>query len=153
MPQMKKSKGHIECIDGFEYFKVDGRLYRAPIDKPLENGKRAGQFVTTGSGVELALRLARLQAGKSERWRLAEFSLGGKMRRDDRALPPNGACAMNVDELKAKVEAHRESLKTKTGICHFSPSGPVGISVIDAIVTTLEAQQRRIDELEKRLKG
>lgn len=66
MPQMNKSKGHVEFIDGFEYFKADGKLYRAPIDKPLVDGKRPGEFLTTGNGIEFALRMARLQAGQPE---------------------------------------------------------------------------------------
>ncbi len=58
---------------------------------------------------------------------------------------------MNINELKAKVEAHREELKKKAGMqVQFSETGPVGISVIDAIVQTLEDQQRQIDELRRR---
>lgn len=60
---------------------------------------------------------------------------------------------MPLDELKAKVEAHRESLKAKSGhLVHFSETGPVGIGLIDAIVALLEAQERRIAEVEKRPK-
>lgn len=65
---MNKSKGHVETIDGFEYYRLaDGRLFRAEVNKPIgSDGRRPGQFVTTGSGVELALRLARLAAGLPE---------------------------------------------------------------------------------------
>ena len=54
---------------------------------------------------------------------------------------------MTVDEMRAKVEAYREGLKEKKGICMFSESGPVGMSVIDALVATIEAQQKQIDHL------
>ena len=64
---MNKSTGHVEFIDAFEYYKCDGLLYRAPIDKPLVDGMRPGQFVTMGNGIEFALRMARLQAGQAER--------------------------------------------------------------------------------------
>jgi hypothetical protein len=63
---MNKSKGHVEFIDGYEYYKIDGLLYRAEIAKPVVDGKRPGQFVTTGSGIEFALRMARLAAGQRE---------------------------------------------------------------------------------------
>jgi hypothetical protein len=65
---MNKSKGHVEFIGSHEFYKLpDGRLLRAEIAKPIgDDGRRPGQFVTTGSGVELALRLARIQAGQSE---------------------------------------------------------------------------------------
>jgi hypothetical protein len=59
---------------------------------------------------------------------------------------------MTLDELKAKVEDHRESLKGKSGhMVYFSETGPVGIGLIDAIVATMEAQQRRIEEIEKQI--
>jgi hypothetical protein len=59
---------------------------------------------------------------------------------------------MTVDELKAKVESYREGLKEKVG--HpivFAMSGPVGMSVIDAIVDTLETMEKRIKELDAKL--
>ena len=57
---------------------------------------------------------------------------------------------MNVDELKAQVEAYRKGLEDKSGhLCRFSETGPVGMSLIDAIVSVLEAQQQQIDHLEK----
>ena len=65
---MSKSKGHVEFIDGYEYYKLpDGRLFRAEITKPLDaGGRRPGQFVTLGRGIEIALRFARIQAGLPE---------------------------------------------------------------------------------------
>jgi hypothetical protein len=63
---MNKSKGHVEFIDGYEYYKFDEQLFRAQTAKPLVDGKRPGQFVTLGSGIEMALRLARLTAGQRE---------------------------------------------------------------------------------------
>ncbi len=63
---MKESKGHIAFIGGYEYYRIDGCLFRAGIDKPIVDGRRPGQFVTAGSGVDFALRMARLQAGQPE---------------------------------------------------------------------------------------
>jgi hypothetical protein len=61
---------------------------------------------------------------------------------------------MKVDELKAKVEECRENLK-KGGarLLTSSSDGPIGIGLIDAIVSVLEDQDRRIDDLEKRVEG
>ncbi|MGD9721472.1 MAG: hypothetical protein AB7O59_09705 [Pirellulales bacterium] len=63
---MRESTGHIAFISGYEYYKVDGRLFRAGIDKPIVDGRRPGQFVTAGNGVDFALRMARLMAGQPE---------------------------------------------------------------------------------------
>jgi len=65
---MHKSKGHVAFIDGHEYYKLpDGRLFRAKIEKPIANdGRRPGEFLTTGSGIDLALRMARMNAGLPE---------------------------------------------------------------------------------------
>lgn len=57
---------------------------------------------------------------------------------------------MGVDELKAVVEKHKQQLKTKSGVCMFSEAGPVGVVLIDAVVATLEDQERRIANLEMR---
>jgi len=66
--QMKQSRGHVEFIDGFEYYKLpDGNLIRAKIAEPIaSDGRRPGQFVTRGSGIPLALRFARVAAGLPE---------------------------------------------------------------------------------------
>lgn len=63
-----KSRGHVEFIDGFEYYTLpDGRLFRAETAKPISgDGRRVGQFVTVGSGIDLAMRLARIAAGLPE---------------------------------------------------------------------------------------
>lgn len=59
---------------------------------------------------------------------------------------------MTIDELKAKVEGHRESLQEKSGsVVQFSKTGPVGMSLIDAIVSALEAQQAQIEELKSKV--
>lgn len=59
---------------------------------------------------------------------------------------------MTTKELKAKVESYRDDLKAKSGSsCLFSAEGPVGMSLIDAIIATLDAQQTRIQELEQKL--
>jgi hypothetical protein len=55
---------------------------------------------------------------------------------------------MKVDELKSKVEGYRESLRKNAGkMVAFSETGPVGMSVIDALVATIERQERLINEL------
>ena len=57
---------------------------------------------------------------------------------------------MTIDELKSKVETYRTGLKEKSGhMCHFSDTGPVGMSLIDALVAAIESQQLRIEKLEK----
>jgi len=59
---------------------------------------------------------------------------------------------MTVRELKELVEAYSEGLKGKHGkITTLSETGPVGIGIIDSIVRVLEAQENRIDELERKL--
>jgi hypothetical protein len=58
---------------------------------------------------------------------------------------------MKIDELKQRIEKCRSDLKQKDGrICSFSETGPVNIGLIDAITEVLEAQERRIKELENR---
>ncbi|MEO7403517.1 MAG: hypothetical protein ABIU95_07590 [Burkholderiales bacterium] len=56
---------------------------------------------------------------------------------------------MTIEDLKANVEAYRQGLKSKSGVCMFSENGPVGMSVIDALVATIEAQQKEIDDLQR----
>ena len=59
---------------------------------------------------------------------------------------------MMINDLKARVESYREDLKKKSGgVCLFSENGPVGMSVVDALVATIEAQQKQIEDLAKRL--
>ncbi len=58
---------------------------------------------------------------------------------------------MTIDELKSKVETYRTGLEEKSGsMCMFSETGPVGMSLIDALVDMIEAQQSRIESLEKK---
>lgn len=57
---------------------------------------------------------------------------------------------MTVEELKTKIEAYRAALRDKKGIAMFSESGPVGMSVIDALVAAIESQQLQIEELQKK---
>ena len=58
---------------------------------------------------------------------------------------------MTVDELKAKVESYRQSLKGKSGkLIMSSAGGPVGIGIIDAIVAAIEALEKRVQEVERR---
>jgi hypothetical protein len=55
---------------------------------------------------------------------------------------------MNVEDLKELCEQHREQLKSKTGrLVKFCEDGPIGISLIDAIVEILETQQQEIENL------
>jgi len=59
---------------------------------------------------------------------------------------------MTIEELKQRIEEHRAGLKDKSGTsCMFSETGPVGMSVIDAVVAALEAQEERIGVLERRI--
>lgn len=60
---------------------------------------------------------------------------------------------MTIDELKERMEDHREGLKGKTGsVVQFSETGPVGMSLMDAIVSVLEAQQAEIEELRTKIR-
>lgn len=57
---------------------------------------------------------------------------------------------MTVQELKTKVESYRESLKEKKGKpCMWGDGGPVSLSVIEALIATIETQQKQIDDLER----
>ncbi len=59
---------------------------------------------------------------------------------------------MQIDELKAKVEATRKHLNedpNKGKPVYISEHGPIGIGLIDALVAVVENQDRRIRELEK----
>jgi len=59
---------------------------------------------------------------------------------------------MTIEELKAKVKSYRASLEEKSGkICHFSETGPVGMSLIHAIVAALETMDQRLTKLEGQL--
>jgi hypothetical protein len=59
---------------------------------------------------------------------------------------------MTVQELKNTIESYRQDLKKKSrSIVAFSETGPVGMSIIDSIVRVLEAQQKRIEELERKI--
>ena len=59
---------------------------------------------------------------------------------------------MRVQELKDKVESVHEELKKRKGAPRVqlaSESGPIGIGLIDAVVSVLETLEKRIDELER----
>ena len=57
---------------------------------------------------------------------------------------------MQVRELKAKVEEHRQGLKGKSGkAVLFGENGPVGMALIDAVVSSLETLEARIKEVER----
>ncbi len=59
---------------------------------------------------------------------------------------------MNIEELRSTVESYRSGLKEKSGsVCMFTESGPVGMSLIDAILAVLEAQDRRIEEIARKV--
>jgi hypothetical protein len=58
---------------------------------------------------------------------------------------------MKIEELKSVIQSYRERLEDKEGkVCVFGKDGPVGMRLIDALVKTLEAQERRIQILEKK---
>ena len=40
----KKSKGHLFFLDGYEWYKAGGEVYRAPVDAVFENGYRNGRW-------------------------------------------------------------------------------------------------------------
>jgi hypothetical protein len=57
---------------------------------------------------------------------------------------------MDIQELKSEVDKYRDKLKEKKGhVCTWGKNGPVGMRLIDVLVETLEAQQKRIEALEK----
>ena len=56
-----------------------------------------------------------------------------------------------LTDLKAKLESEREHLKKNKGVVAFSESGPTSMGLMEAVVAVIEAQQRQIDLLEKRL--
>jgi hypothetical protein len=59
---------------------------------------------------------------------------------------------MKTHELKRWIEKYRAGLKERAGAgVTFSESGPVGMSVVDAIFSVLEEQENRLSLLEKRL--
>jgi hypothetical protein len=59
---------------------------------------------------------------------------------------------MSVKKVKTAIEEYREKLQAKNGkVCTFGKGGPVGMSVIDVLVSALEEQDQRIEALEKKL--
>lgn len=59
---------------------------------------------------------------------------------------------MTVQQLKERVEAYREELRAKgSKVVMSSEGGPIGIGPIEAIVTVLEGQEKRITELKAEL--
>lgn len=61
---------------------------------------------------------------------------------------------MIIEELKFAVQNYRERLNDKEGkVCVFGKDGPVGMRLIDAMVKTLEAQDQRIQALEKKARS
>ena len=57
---------------------------------------------------------------------------------------------MTVNELKAKVADYHKTLESKQRApVIMGPTGPVGISLIDDVVSTIEDLQRQIDELNR----
>lgn len=59
---------------------------------------------------------------------------------------------MDINTLKAALGKQQESLDKSTGnFVSSSPTGPVGISLVRAVIEMLEAQQLQIDEINRRL--
>ena len=59
---------------------------------------------------------------------------------------------MNIAELKTTVDAYRDHLESKgEHIVYTSPAGPVGMAIIDAMVSAIGTQQEQIDELKRKL--
>jgi hypothetical protein len=69
MPESAKSAGHVAFVGEYEFLTdAYGDLYWARIDQPIAaDGRRAGQFYTSASGADFALRIARLAAGEMAR--------------------------------------------------------------------------------------
>jgi hypothetical protein len=60
---------------------------------------------------------------------------------------------MRIEALKAAVETYRADVERDAGgAAGGSEYGPVGMRTIDLLVSALEAQQRQIDELERKFK-
>jgi len=57
---------------------------------------------------------------------------------------------MTVNELREKVEAYRKDLKEnkKGKTCVMGEAGPVGMVLIDAVVTVLADLEKSVKELE-----
>ena len=59
---------------------------------------------------------------------------------------------MSLQKAKFAVEEYREKLKAKKGtVCTFGKNGPVGMQVIDALISAIEDQEERLAVLEKKL--
>lgn len=57
---------------------------------------------------------------------------------------------MTIEEFKEEVARYEQSLQDKVGnIVKFSGSGPVGMSVIRALIQLLEQQEERLAVLEQ----
>ena len=65
---VEKSVGHVAFIGKYEFYMLaNGWLMRAPISEPVSNdGYRPGEARTFGSGIELELRLARIEPPESK---------------------------------------------------------------------------------------
>jgi hypothetical protein len=62
--QPAKSKGHVEFIGGYEYFRLpDGNLLRAPTWRAVgKDGRRPGEFYADDDHAAFALESARFAA-------------------------------------------------------------------------------------------
>jgi hypothetical protein len=56
---------------------------------------------------------------------------------------------MTIDELKVAAQTQQSNLEAKAGsIVSFSKTGPVGMSMIFAMIEALETLERRVSALE-----
>jgi hypothetical protein len=57
---------------------------------------------------------------------------------------------MNTHDLKIKVEEYRGKLKSRVGHAVLADdNGPIDMTLIDALVSTVEQQERRLQKLEQ----
>lgn len=57
---------------------------------------------------------------------------------------------MTIEEMKSKVEEHRDGCKKSAGaMVQFSVTGPAGMAVIDVLVQAIESLEKRVAELEE----
>lgn len=61
---------------------------------------------------------------------------------------------MNTEALKQKVDTYRDSCRKKEGSgVLFSETGPASLSLIDALVEVIVAQEKRIADLEHKTRN
>jgi hypothetical protein len=58
---------------------------------------------------------------------------------------------MDVQEMRARIAEKRHKLKMNAvGVVHATKDGPIGIDLIEDLLSLIEVHERRIKDLEKR---